>query len=312
MAQLELYHHAGNLASTIPMMAQKEDLFPLMLDAARTAPYLMIALLAFSALHLSSVCPDQESYYRHQAMQLQTHALSLFHETRPEATGDNCMHMVFFCSLSSFHSLREIASTTTVMPSPLGLDIDRAAVRGHAGPYLAIPVAAKGRRVPGQEGVQAGGGGIPSTTSCCPTTTTVCSTARPRAGRRRTVLRAVIADAPSLSAEEKQHCQEAIDRIQWIIGIAVQENGKCHGSHSAHIVMSWPSLLSNEVLDLLFAKRPEVILVLAYYGVVLHWCRHLWVFSDVGSLLVKSIASYLGPDWTERMAWPRAAVSRTI
>lgn len=64
-----------------------------------------------------------------------------------------------------------------------------------------------------------------------------------------------------------------------------------------------PSMLNDVFLDLLLAKKPEVMLVLTYHGVLMHWCRHLWVYGNVGALLVKSITTHLDPErWNKRMA----------
>lgn len=60
----------------------------------------------------------------------------------------------------------------------------------------------------------------------------------------------------------------------------------CRATHSYHgstssrriiVVQEWPVRLPVGYVDLLEQRRPEVLVILAYYGVLLHRARDYWL-----------------------------------
>lgn len=136
-------------------------------------------------------------------------------------------------------------------------------------------------------------------------------------GRRQTTeLRSVILISQALDREQKRLLVEEVDRLQAILSSAEQEPGSEAGGgepwsfRSLSLVHVWPCLAHEAVMQLLWSKAPEALLMLAYYGVLMHHNRHFWTYANLGHVLVRSIARYLGPDWQHFMAWPLEETDR--
>lgn len=54
--------------------------------------------------------------------------------------------------------------------------------------------------------------------------------------------------------------------------------------------------------------RPEALVVLAWFGVLLARCRSFWAFSDAAPGMVRAIARHLGEYWGDVLSWPLQAV----
>ncbi|OBT64504.1 hypothetical protein VE03_05361 [Pseudogymnoascus sp. 23342-1-I1] len=63
--------------------------FEMTIQYAITTPFLMDQLLAISAAHMSTLCPQQRDFYREEATRLQTRALYLFNSERKSQISDH-------------------------------------------------------------------------------------------------------------------------------------------------------------------------------------------------------------------------------
>jgi len=66
-------------------------------------------------------------------------------------------------------------------------------------------------------------------------------------------------------------------------------------------------LVSQRFVDLLVLRRPEALIILAYYGVALHTCN-LWIIGDTGKDIVNAVNNYLAPRWDSWLRWPCESV----
>lgn len=69
-------------------------------------------------------------------------------------------------------------------------------------------------------------------------------------------------------------------------------------------VIAWPVMIPEEYVDALHMGRPEALIILAHYAVLLHTYRQLWVFGDGGRFLIESICDSFGADWEDWLEWP--------
>ncbi|KAM3505634.1 hypothetical protein MY10362_002846 [Beauveria mimosiformis] len=95
-------------------------------------------------------------------------------------------------------------------------------------------------------------------------------------------------------------CRGAAHSLQWSFdmcrGLSVQD-----GPHaaSAFAVTAPPGYV-----EALRRCVPEALIVLAYYGVLLHRCRECWIFGIAGARMVRAIADHVGAYWRDAMRWP--------
>lgn len=78
------------------------------------------------------------------------------------------------------------------------------------------------------------------------------------------------------------------------------------------VVTVWPASISPEYNDLLARRKPEALLILAYYTPLLHNARHYWAIGTAGKTLLEGISTYLGNQWEQWLFWPRSYIARTI
>lgn len=304
MAQLELFHHVCSQQLPLPLPSNDGKILSGMLEAACSSPCLMNALLAVAALHLSHIRPAQSAYYHHQAVHYHTHALSIFNQERPQVTPENCLSLIIFGHVTSLQVLYE----TT-------LNCDDGDTFEPLNRFLEYIKVYRGVVLIAKEAWQAL---LRSKLGSLFTASSGIADSRTSGGTQTTELRSVISISRALDREQKQLCLEAVDRLQWVLSPSDQNSHdkpspgsqEARDFHSLGVVHAWPCLAHEAVLDLLCNKTPEALLMLAYYGVLMHQHRHFWTYANVGHVLVRTIAQYLGPDWQHFMIWPLAQVGQ--
>jgi hypothetical protein len=75
-----------------------------------------------------------------------------------------------------------------------------------------------------------------------------------------------------------------------------------------HLINAWPSKLKPKFWQLLAAKAPVALLVLAYFAVAMSLRPKLWWFQHWPKLLLERIEERLGDEWREALAWPKQVV----
>ncbi|KAL2669984.1 hypothetical protein Neosp_014863 [[Neocosmospora] mangrovei] len=100
-------------------------------------------------------------------------------------------------------------------------------------------------------------------------------------------------------------CRDAARKLQWAFDI----HGTLTGEQRALTAVVYPALLTEEYITALRKCRLEALVTLAHYGILLHLCRHVWVFGDAGEFLIRLIARRLGPSWHGALKWPLEVVA---
>lgn len=109
-----------------------------------------------------------------------------------------------------------------------------------------------------------------------------------------------IIDAGSLDPASAEACRGAIQRLQW----AFDMHNSLPDPDGPHAVSCFAVTVEVEYVEVLLTLRPEALLILAYYGVLLHRCRRFWIFGDAGECLIRAVAGHLGSSWHHALAWP--------
>jgi hypothetical protein len=292
LAHLELLHH---LETDFPRPIdddtnQGDGLMRLIIQSALGTPYLMDQALAVASLHLSTVRPERRAFYRHQATELQTRALSLFNAVPADSPEANPLARFLFSSLLGQEIMYEAFSVRDDfhifiegIANCLSLHRGIRAVAGSSWPTIEAQIRPflgdTYRMNPSPEG----------------------------AGHECDVLLALIGsadlDAPSVNA-----IRPAVKSLQWAFDVQ-----RMHDSHSwqhINLTMAWPVVVPAEFAGLVKQLRPEALVTLAYYAVILNRVRDFWVFGDVGQFMMHSIVAHLGSQWEGWLAWPKELLRR--
>ena len=259
-------------------------------------PYLLHQLLAISARHLAFLHPESSSSYLHKAVTLQTRAVSLFNATWtacPHVDQTNCVPILLFSSILGHHLLAD----TLAKRDPEGLEAFIAHYTQYAEMHRGVVTVAK----------SAWPQLLESKLEPVLSWSSEFTSRLPR-GNHCQQLKDLIDSADGLGAEEKAACWSAIQRLQ--VGFDATFAEEEDQANRNHMIFTWTMLAPPELTSLLAAKRPEILVLLAYYAVLLHYGRDMWQVGDAGAYILGMIVNYLGSEWDCWLAYPREMVAR--
>ncbi|KAK4649873.1 hypothetical protein QC762_704340 [Podospora pseudocomata] len=262
--------------------------------------YLLYQLLAFSARHLACLHPSQSETYLEQAIALQTHGVSLFNVAQlSQVDRSNCVSFLIYSGILGHHLLADALSfrdqpideflaeyawcarlhrgvrTIAASSWPLLMESELTGMLSWSQEYLL-------RKPTGQE----------------------CSR-----------IRVMVATSASLTGGERQACMEAIDFLQVgfdsVLSADWEELGKEAGSkgNKHQMTYSWSVVVAPEFMALLVDKRPESLVVLGYFCVLLHYARETWQIRDAGRYVFEMVEQCLGEAWRCWLDWPRRMIA---
>ncbi|KAF5662400.1 sterol regulatory element-binding ECM22 [Fusarium circinatum] len=289
MEHMELFIHgitSKDLFSLGDKVEHSQEMLDIWLKESVKAPYLLHQVLAFSARHLAVIYPDRSISYLDQAVKLQTRAVSLFNSTKREVDSSNCLPILLFSVTLGHHLLADALATRT----PDGLD-------GFLTHYVRC--------------VEMNRGLYRLTVSAWPLLLNTelepvlswssRQSSKDPVGNHCEPIIQLINDSAALSNEEKEVCHEAIQYLQLGFDAMSEEDD---GSRY-RMIFQWTMLASPGLTSLLATKRPEALILLGYYALLLHHGRSLWQVGDTGVYLLDLIVDYLAPEWHIWLEYPR-------
>ncbi|XPS78339.1 hypothetical protein M3J09_010354 [Ascochyta lentis] len=225
------------------------------------SPALMHQLLAFSSRHLAYEQPERSTFLCHQAVALQTKAISLFNTMYNASSLDidrsNCVIILLFASVLGHHVLADVLSTRPAE----GLD----ALVGHycqcfetrRGIYTIVktawPIFMASELEP-----------ILSLSSAF--------TSREPRGHHCQLAREMVDESNQLFQKEKEACRSALRYLQIGLDAVTAESEECN---RYQMICSWIMLITPDFASLLSAMRPEALVIFAHYAEMLHYGRKL-------------------------------------
>ncbi|KAF7587062.1 hypothetical protein BBP40_007819 [Aspergillus hancockii] len=290
MLHIQLLHHfMTEMRNTFNENIITGIFSPEVMRICMTSSYLMNEVLAFSALHMSICCPAEEAFYHHHAAQLQTHALTILNNMELEINQETCIPLFLFSGILNVHML----CNTLVFRDPdftQFLDQLVTGFRLHHGVRAVTGTSwAMIRESALRPLILDGEMRFSKNTKPDPECTRLLD----------------LIEKANLGPSITDNYQKAIEMLQFSMNARSHEKQKDIVSE----ITAWPVLVPPEYIHLLMLRRPEALVVLAYYAVCLHLRRDVWVFGDGGRYLIESINKYLGPDWAEWMDWPMRALN---
>ncbi|KAF2965951.1 hypothetical protein GQX73_g7618 [Xylaria multiplex] len=259
-------------------------------------PYLMDQLLAFSALHMYTYRPPHEaSFYREEATRLQTRALGLFNAAMATVTTNDGLPAFLFSILLSHHILFDTLSTRTDFPAFL----DKLVACFHLCAGVRT-IAGKSWNSIITQYYQQMGIGLSNKWMLDTGPETIFT-------KRLTHLRSLIEDTTN-DTSVFTPCTEALDLLRNISSVGDAFNP---GPFRNIVVLRWAVVVPPDFVKLIEQRRPEALVITAYYGILIHNARDFWVFGDAGAFIIRSITRFLGSYWAEWLAWPNELLDMT-
>lgn len=338
MVHLELYQHFSQPPSSNYFFCLAT---PEMAAAMKTStlehsvhmPYLMHQLLAISARDKSRYAPDEDkrAAYLRLALQLQTHAITMFNASSPVlpslTSPRQSTPILAFAAMLGTHGL---CDTLTALDEPavasqpeaadecqqrnplqdfLGRWLDyirlHRSVNSHA--LAASDLANSHSHSPDpqqQQPLLRHGRAMAE---------------RQPAGHETDALLARVAALQGLSPEVLAACLTAVDGLQVAIDMgndapssSASASSASGGSSTAataapeHLPIWWALSVPDAFVEALSTGLPELVAVLAYYAVLLHRARACWAVGPAaGTRLLQVLTAHLGLKYTEVLAYPR-------
>jgi hypothetical protein len=245
---------------------------------AFNVPYLMHALLAHAALHLSATIPEQREMWDIQATGLHTTSVSLFN-AKPHGTDEDSSFAAYlFSTLSSKHALYHVLSTPTddldsITAGFTGfLRLQRSAALFLGSDWQRSPVTASRMH---------------AVLQLYTTAIRTLESAPPVA--------ALLPLHEMLSQNDSFH-----PALHATYLAALRLLNLCYAAPtealSAIAAFHLASRLDSSFAEELERRVPEALVILAYYAVI--WDRHRgnWLFGEGGGFAVRAIGEWLG-EW---------------
>ena len=127
-------------------------------------------------------------------------------------------------------------------------------------------------------------------------------------GLPRRVVRDVI--EMETQQENRRACNLANDRLFEYIAVLAIHRQEDDG---VRLIQTWPVEIEKECLDMLAARRPVALIILAHYAVLMGMRPGVWWMSGLPRTLLHCIESMLGAMWSDALAWPREMIiNRTV
>ena len=254
--------------------------------------YLLHALLAISGLHLASLNPTRSDFYLRQAITLQSQSVSLFNSECQGISESNCVAILLFSSILGHHLLAE----TLAKRDPGGLQAFMAnyihCIEIHRGIHTiamsAWPQLMESELEP-----------ILSSSSRF-------TSRSPRGNDCRDISELVNA-TEAFNEEDKEACQLMIRHLQVGFDAAATEQQR---GYRHYMIYTWLMLAPPKFIDLLLKRRPEALILLAYYAVLLHYGKDLWQVGDSGVYVFCIIRDYVDPQWHTWLQYPQELILR--
>lgn len=291
LEQIELvFHYTTQTFATFTEVPAQQHLWRIIaVQDALKCPFLMYGILAISALHLSHCRPEQASHYSRRATELQAVALRGFNLALPAINDHNFGPAMLFAGMLAAHVFADPSRSSHrtlndylehmssfVKLSQGGKMIVRSfwqqILNSDYAPLVDVGLIAEGNTDLSE---------LPDAMKCLP---------------------ALVASDTALTTTY----EPTIEQLQRVY-VSHIRHPRVRSRFSA--TFSWLMLVPESFHDALEKRRPEALIILAYYATLLHKQRENWLIGDAGASLIDAIHLHLGKHWNEWLAWPLAAVA---
>ncbi|KAK2686469.1 hypothetical protein QWA68_015142 [Fusarium oxysporum] len=278
-----LFHVKERLsADMFPMQPQLDGFLDLVLREALTTSYLMDEMLAFAAAHKGTIASDG-NMYRLEAIRLQNRALEQFNSGQVEVTDENCITVFAFSTLLGQHTLFDTFSSATELCAVLDKLVN--CINIHQG--IGTVVAQSSEKIRNLFQEETGANRVHMSAEVPAVSGGKCDDLLRRLGDSNDSLHA------------RPHYEKTVHILNYLFDISQPSEERCLVA-----CQEWLVRVPREFVLLLAQRRPEALVIIAYYGVLLHRAKDYWIVGDAGHFLIKSISRHLGTYWADWLVFP--------
>ena len=296
MVELELLHHfTTETCYTLSDRPESHELWRVTVpQVAFQHDFLMRGILAISALHLNCLKPDNQTYWGHLAAKQQDAALSSFRKVMTDMNESNCDAFFALSSLIVVYGFESPKNSDSLgMFNYNGQDSDEwlPLIRGVNSIIISVWPLIKNGRLNGllHDHVQES----------------------PRT------------ELPSVLSEQLLRLESMCDRapggpeainayraaVETLRVSFVRMNNRPIYECEISIAFLWPVMIPQDYISMLNEKRPEALIILAHYCVILHHLDDYWWMRGWAMHIIDNIHRELDEDWLYSIQWPTSVIS---
>lgn len=271
--------------------------FSLALQTGLESPYLLYQLLAFSARHLAFLHPNRFESYLHQAISLQTRAVSLFNASEIKLSQSSSVSILLFSTILGHHLLADTLAKRDSHELEAFIAHYTQCVEMHRGIYTIATTAwpllmeSELKRILQRSSE---------------------FTSRAPRGNHCQRIRELVENTDGLREEDKAACRLAIRYLQIGFDAVLAAGEEQEPDIQYQMLFLWTVLVPREFTSLLAAFLPEPLVVLAYYALLLHYGKNMWQVGDAGVYILHMILEYLGPEWGYWLEYPSEKIGKDL
>ena len=322
-SDLTLLHHYTS--STVSTMSDAIHVIEVWGEAvprlAVANNFLMHAVLGVAAAHLAHLCPAENGFYQKRASMLRNQALRSALPSFNKITTDNCDALFAFACMAAFSMFALPASSDAgVALSPLDDILEYfPLVRGIGSLLRNGNMRAWIKKGDLQTLLEPRGNLFKQErsrlcinrmrkTDTLPGRWPV--TGQPTALFLPTNLKAQLDGLEALNEQfcrdsERPHYRTTIEHLKTVFG-TLKLN-----PDTRNTVFVWGALVPDGYLIALRARRPMALVILAYYGLMVHRVNSRWWCAGRGAALIGAIHQELPPLWKSAIEWPVKVIQGT-
>ena len=296
MENLELFHHFTTVTcATLSDRPASHQLWRI--EAPQVAlqhDFFMRGILAISALHLAWLRPDKQDHFSHVAARQQDAALSTFRSIMSSIGESNCDAFFGLSSLIVVYGFASPkASDSLGMFNYSGQDSDEwlPLIRGVNSILQSVWRWVKNGRLSGLLHDHA---------------------QEPPKTDLPAVLKDQLANLENM-VENAGEGQEAMNAYTQALNnlrmCFIRINNRPAYECEVSIAFLWPVLVSQEYISLVNMRKPQALIILAHYSVILHHLDEYWWMRGWAKHIIDSIDHELNDDWRYWITWPQQVLA---
>ena len=296
MAELELLHHfTTETCYTLSDRPESHELWRVTVPhVAFEHEFLMRGILAITALHLSSLRPDRQTYWNHVAAKQQDAALSSFRTIMSRMGESNCEALLAMSSLIVVYGFESPKNADSLgMFNYNGRDSDEwlPLIRGVNSIIMSVWPWIKTSRLRGllHDHIQE------------PPQTELPGVLNEQFSHLENMCNRTTGGAEAVTAYKA-----ALETLRVCF---VRMNNRPPYECEISIAFLWPVMIPQEYIRLLNEKRPEGLVILAHYCVILHHLDDYWWVKGWARHIINNIHRELDNDWLYYIDWPINVIS---
>ncbi|KAK0369685.1 Upc2 protein [Colletotrichum limetticola] len=270
----------------VSLQSEMGPMMRLTYSEALKAPYLMDQVLAFTAAYRSTVANDEETtaLYLTQATGLQTRAIGHLDIGGLQVNEDNVMALFCFSLLLGQQTLFEAFAAATSIPTVLDKLVQCLTL--HHG-IRGIVAEAMGKFHGHMQKV------LPHN----PAYSMENGTQVLHGNECDSLLQRL--NENEMNEQTRGVYIDVVKILQYLF-----DSVRSDESRRLIVIQEWPVRVSREYIRLLQQRRPEALVLLSYYAVLLHWAKDYWAVCGSGEFLIRATSDHLGTYWKEWLEWP--------